>query len=92
MLLSITVVEGCAKCGRQNSFTLVDGINLIPRSWQMVSVQTIRKCYIHAGFYPEASVEEFDSENELLLTDWLIKQTSNEEQVSPNVPITEDCR
>lgn len=99
------IIHAVKKCYRQSlllkvvqnidagidfKITLLDGINLIHRSWQKVSAQTIRNCYRHAGFYPEASMEEFDSEDELLLTDWLVKQTSNEEQVSPNVTITED--
>lgn len=77
--------------GINSKITLLDAINLIHRSWQKVSVQTIKNCYRHAGFYPETSREEFDSEDELLLSDWLIKQkTSNEEQVPPNITITED--
>lgn len=56
--------------------SILDAINLIHRAWQKVTIQTIKNCYKHAGFYVNITENEFDADDEIPLQDWLSKQTS----------------
>lgn len=58
----------------QFSVNLLDAINFINMAWQNVTKQTIRNCFRHGGFIENK--ENFDSEDELPLSEWIQKNTS----------------
>lgn len=59
------------------SVSLLDAINFIHRAWQQVTKETIANCFKHAGFF-EAE-DEFDSDDEMPLNEWLKKHTKTQE-------------
>ncbi|XP_031340904.1 tigger transposable element-derived protein 4-like [Photinus pyralis] len=60
--------------GKAVTVSVLDAINLIHKSWQKISRQTIKNCYKHAGFYSPSTDEEYDSDDDLPLHTWLINQ------------------
>lgn len=66
--------------GTHVKVTVLDAINFIHRSWRKVSMQTIRNCYTHAGFYATNYENEFDEDEELPLREWLARQPTTSDQ------------
>lgn len=68
--------------GQEFSVSLLDAVNFIHRAWQEVSKNTIANCYKHAGFF-EAE-DDFDSDDELPLTEWLKQHSGDPENTEEN--------
>lgn len=63
--------------GRENfSINLLDAIHFLHLSWQKVSGQTIANCFRHGGFLKNG--DNFDSEDDLPLVEWLKKNQQEE--------------
>lgn len=59
------------------SVSLLDAVNLIHLAWREVSKETMANCFKHAGFFEIEN--EFDSDNELPIIEWLQKHTEDRE-------------
>ncbi|GLV38592.1 hypothetical protein CBL_08585 [Carabus blaptoides fortunei] len=64
--------------GQEYSMSLLDAVNYIHLAWQEVSRETIANCFKHAGLFGKG--DEFDSDDELPLNDWLKIHADNFEE------------
>ncbi|KAK9701255.1 DDE superfamily endonuclease [Popillia japonica] len=62
--------------GKEFQFSVLNGILRLNTAWKRVSQKTIVNCYRHAGFYHNV---EFDEDDELPLTQWLLKYKNSVE-------------
>lgn len=66
--------------GKTFSVSLLDAVNFIHMAWQKVNRETIVNCFKHAGFSDKN--DEFDSDDELPISQWLEKHEDDPEVIS----------
>lgn len=76
--------------GKEFSVSILDAINFIHLAWQKVTRETIANCFKHAGFFEKEG--EFDSDDELSVSDWLKKHRENPDTTDILTAITVEMR
>lgn len=82
-MLLAKMINSIDNGAEQFSVSLLDAINFIHMAWQNVSAKTINNCFRHAGF--AGREDNFESEDELPLAEWMKKTDSIVTDLQPEV-------